>query len=73
MNQTQYRTGAVQQVSAVQMNKVLRNTYALLSMTLLFSAVMAGVAMALNWPYPGPLIVRAGYFGLLFFAALNSL
>ena len=46
MNQTQYRTGAIQQpVSAVAMNKVLRNTYALLSMTLLFSAIMAGVSM----------------------------
>jgi modulator of FtsH protease len=53
-------------MSAVAINKVLRNTYALLSMTLLFSAVMAGVAMALNWPYPGPMIVLIGYFGLLF-------
>lgn len=66
MNQTQFRTGAVQPISAVQMNAVLRNTYALLSMTLLFSAVMAGVAMALNWPYPGVMIVLVGYFGLLF-------
>ncbi len=66
MNQTQFRTGAVQPMSGVAMNTVLRNTYALLSMTLLFSAVMAGVSMALNWPYPGPMIVLAGYFGLLF-------
>jgi modulator of FtsH protease len=66
MNQTQYRTGAVQPLTGVQMNAVLRNTYALLSMTLLFSAVMAGVAMAFNWPYPGPMIVLVGYFGLLF-------
>jgi modulator of FtsH protease len=43
MNQTQYRTQTLQPVSALEMNKVLRNTYALLSMTLLFSAVMAGV------------------------------
>lgn len=66
MNQTQFRTGAAQPISGVQMNAVLRNTYALLSMTLLFSAIMAGVAMALNWPYPGPMIVLVGYFGLLF-------
>ena len=67
MNQTQYRTATISQpMSAVAMNKVLRNTYALLSMTLLFSAVMAGVSMALNWPYPGPMIVLIGYFGLLF-------
>jgi len=48
------------------MNQVLRNTYALLSMTLLFSAVMAGVSMAMNWPYPNLMIVLGGYFGLLF-------
>lgn len=69
MNPTQYRTGAVQTVSAVTMNKVLRNTYALLSMTLLFSAVMAGVSMALNWPYPSIMVVLGGYFGLLFLTA----
>lgn len=67
MNQTQYRTSTMQQpVSAIAMNKVLRNTYALLSMTLLFSAIMAGVSMALNWPYPSFMIVLGGYFGLLF-------
>jgi modulator of FtsH protease len=65
MNQVQYRTTSLP-MPAAAMNKVLRNTYALLSMTLLFSAVMAGVAMAFNWPYPGPLIVLVGYFGLLF-------
>jgi modulator of FtsH protease len=31
-------------------NKLIRNTYTLLSMTLLFSAVMAGVAMAVQAP-----------------------
>jgi len=66
MNQTQFRTGAIPQQSAVAMNRVLRNTYALLSMTLLFAAIMAGVTMAMNWPYPGPMIVLVGYFGLLF-------
>jgi modulator of FtsH protease len=34
-------------------NKVLRNTYMLLSMTLLFSAAMAAVSMAINAPYMG--------------------
>ena len=66
MNQTQFRTGSVQHTSAVEMNQVLRNTYALLSMTLLFSAVMTGVSMALNWPHPGIMITLVGYFGLLF-------
>ncbi len=54
------------QESALATNKVLRNTYLLLSMTLLFSAAMAGVAMALNLPYFGPVITLIGYFGLLF-------
>lgn len=47
-------------------NKVLRNTYALLSMTLLFSAGMAALAMMLNLPHPGMIITLVGYFGLLF-------
>ena len=66
MNQIYTNTQAVQHVSAVTMNKVLRNTYALLSMTLLFSATMAGVSMALNWPHPGLMFTLIGYFGLLF-------
>jgi modulator of FtsH protease len=52
--------------SAIATNKVLRNTYVLLSMTLLFSAVTAGVSMALNLPHPGLLLTLVGYFGLLF-------
>jgi len=47
-------------------NKVIRNTYTLLSMTLLFSGLTAGVSMALNLPHPGLLLTLAGYFGLLF-------
>ena len=46
-------------------NKVIRNTYTLLSMTLLFSALMAGLAMQFNMPHPGMLITFVGYFGLL--------
>jgi modulator of FtsH protease len=45
---------------------VLRNTYSLLAMTLLFSAVTAGTSMALNLPHPGIIITLVGYFGLLF-------
>ncbi len=66
MNQTQYRTAPIQSLTTVKMNKVLRNTYALLSMTLLFSAVMAAVSMAMNWPPMGIMMVLGGYFGLLF-------
>jgi len=52
--------------SALATNKVLRNTYLLLSATLAFSAAMAGAAMALNLPYPGLLLTMVGYFGLLY-------
>ncbi|MFP4606573.1 MAG: Bax inhibitor-1/YccA family protein, partial [Thiohalospira sp.] len=41
-------------------------TYALLSMTLIFSAVTAGLSIANNWPHPGLIITLVGYFGLLF-------
>jgi modulator of FtsH protease len=47
-------------------NRVLRNTYALLALTLLFSSVTAGITMALNLPHPGLVLTLAGYFGLLF-------
>lgn len=47
-------------------NKVIRNTYTLLSMTLLFSALTACVSMTLNLPHPGLLLTLGGYFGLLF-------
>ncbi len=52
--------------SSISTNKVLRNTYALLSITLLFSAMTAGITMALNLPHPGILLTLVGYFGLLF-------
>lgn len=43
--------------SALATNKVLRNTYLLLSMTLLFSALMAGVTMAIGMPRGAGLIM----------------
>jgi modulator of FtsH protease len=46
--------------------RVLRNTYALLSLTLLFSAGMAAASAAAQWPAPGILLTLAGTFGLLF-------
>ena len=54
------------QSNTLATNKVLRNTYTLLSMTLLFSALVAGISMSLNLPHPGLLITLGGYFGLLF-------
>ena len=47
-------------------NKLIRNTYMLLSMTLLFSAATAGISMVYNFPHPGMVITLVGYFGLLF-------
>ena len=54
------------QPSVLATNKVLRNTYTLLSMTLLFSAACAGAAVMLNMPPMGIVITLVGYFGLLF-------
>lgn len=54
------------QSAALPGHRVLRNTYALLSMTLIFSGIMAAVSMAYQWPYMGPLITLGGYFALLF-------
>jgi modulator of FtsH protease len=62
---TRVAYGAPTAESALATNKVLRNTYLLLSMTLLFSAAMAGVSIALNVPSFG-LLTLVGYFGLLF-------
>ena len=47
-------------------NKVLRNTYALLSLTLLFSAATAGISMVMNMPPFNPILTLVVYFGLLF-------
>jgi modulator of FtsH protease len=57
------------QTSVLATNKVIRNTYILLSMTLLFSALTAGLSVAFNLPHPGLLITMVGYFGLLFLTA----
>ena len=54
------------QESILATNKVLKNTYLLLSLTLLFSALTAGVSMYLNIPPMGMIVTMVGYFGLLF-------
>lgn len=50
-------------------NKLIRNTYTLLALTLLFCAGTAGASMALSLPHPGLLLTLLGYFGLLFLTA----
>ncbi len=52
-------------------NRVLRNTYFLLGLTLAWSALVAGTAMALNLPYPGIIITLVGFYGLLFLTEKN--
>jgi len=65
MSQHQYAVARPAE-SLLAANKLIRNTYMLLSMTLLFSAVTAGISIATNMPYLGVLVTLGGYFGLLF-------
>ncbi len=55
-------------------NKVIRNTYMLLAMTLAFSAGTAALTASMKLPHPGLIITLIGYFGLLFltYALRNS-
>ena len=53
-------------VSSPATARVLRNTYALLSMTLLFSAAVAAAGVAMKLPAPGLLLTLGALFGLLF-------
>ena len=55
--------------SVLAANKVIRNTYMLLSITLLFAAATAATSVALKLPHPGLVITLLGYFGLLFATA----
>ncbi len=66
MNTHIMKTASRSQSGALATNAVIRNTYLLLSMTLLFSALTASVSLAFKLPHPGLLLTLAGYFGLLF-------
>lgn len=63
---SQYDVLRSPQAGALETNRVLRNTYAVLAMTLLFSAATAGLSAALDLPHPGIIVTLAGYFGLLY-------
>ena len=52
---------------AISVNKVLRDTYRLLSMTLLFSAFCAFVSYHLRLPYTVSLVCSIGAIGMLWF------
>lgn len=66
--QGQRHAGLADAVTALPSDaqRVLRNTYGLLSLTLVFSAGVAAVSTALALPAPGLLLTLVGYFGLLF-------
>lgn len=51
--------------SAIEINKVLRSTYALLAMTLMFSTITASVAVAIGVPHLG-IVTLLVFFGLLY-------
>lgn len=57
----------IQTVSQTATDKVLRNTYMLLSLTLAFSALCAGVSMAANLGYGAGLIMTLVAMGLVWF------
>ena len=59
-------SASIQQSLNADISRVLRNTYALLSMTLLFSAGTAAASVAWSLPAPGIILTLVGYFGLLF-------
>lgn len=54
-------------ISSYETSKVLRNTYALLAMTLLFSAFTAGISMAVGMPHGASLICSFAALGLIWF------
>ncbi|MEM7216940.1 MAG: Bax inhibitor-1/YccA family protein [Pseudomonadota bacterium] len=54
------------EASVLATNKVLRNTYMLLALTLAFSAVVATVSMSMGVPYLGFFPTIIGFFALLF-------
>jgi modulator of FtsH protease len=60
--------------STEEVNKLIRQTYTLLSITLFFSAIMAGVAMMMEMPRVHWLLYLVGFIGLFFltYALRNS-
>ncbi len=60
------------EASILATNRVLKNTYMLLSLTLLFSALTAGLSMYFNLPHPGMILTLVGFYGLLFLTSKFS-
>ena len=53
--------------SALEINKVLKNTYILLSATLVFSAIMAGISMLVNVSHGVSMICSIAAIGIIWF------
>lgn len=66
MNRNDVGLLSQQSESVLATNKVLRNTYLLLGMTFLFSALMAYVSMAFAVKPMNPLLMIVGVYGLMF-------
>jgi len=62
-----FDVSAAGQSSAIELNKVLKNTYNLLAMTLLFSAFMASISIMMHVPAMVGLICNIVAIGLLWF------
>ena len=65
-SQSHLEAASVTSAPAIEINRVLRNTYMLLGLTLLFSAIVATVSMIAQAPYLGFLPTIIGFFGLMF-------
>ncbi len=59
-------------INLASSSKVLSNTYFLLGMTLVWSAVVAGISMMFNLPKPNIIITLVGFYGLLFMIEKNK-
>jgi modulator of FtsH protease len=53
-------------------NKVLRNTYALLGLTILFSALCAWGSLVMRLPHPNMLTMLVGFYGLSYLTTRYS-
>ena len=66
MMENRFSTMTRSEASVLSTNKVIRNTYMLLSLTLAFSALTAAISMSMGAPRLGIVVTLVGYFGLLF-------
>ena len=58
--------GRARTSTALSTNRVLRDTYWLLSATLFFSAAVTAASAALKLPHPGIVVTLLGFFGLFY-------